>query len=267
MSRTTPINEEIEKFHDNKIKSVLTDFSVKESKIVIMDADSLLYFAAYTGKDEFGNKNPEYTEEQYEIAEGVINESIIKILTKIEEYFDIEKFYICVKGKNKNFRKNLLPEYKANRPLALPIIDHLLNYIIEHHKAIPTPYGEADDLVYTMSKAINHTGIIVHIDGDLLQMPSIFYNFKKDSWCKINEKEAKLHLALKILTGDDGDNVKVNYGLGPKKAAKLVNKEMSDYQYIKTIYQTYSKYNGTEAKNVLKRTYNLLRLHDLQLNT
>jgi len=235
----------------------------KTSKVVIIDADTLTYMASYTGRDEFGNKKPDYTEEEYYIAETILTESLLKIYNAIEEHYEIKDIFICVKGKN-NFRRALYNEYKATRPTVLPIVNHLHKFLIECHSAIVTPYGEADDLVYSLSKKFNHEGIIVSVDGDLLQIPSLNYNPRKEDWRHPTIKEAKYHLVMKVLCGDTGDNVKINHGLGPTKAAKLVNIDMTDYQYIKAIYKTYIKFNGEkDAKFLLKRTYLLLKLHDI----
>lgn len=47
--------------HDNGIQNVIGENRLE--KVVIFDIDSLVYYTLYSGKDEFGNKNPEYTEE------------------------------------------------------------------------------------------------------------------------------------------------------------------------------------------------------------
>jgi len=236
----------------------------KEGKVVIIDADSLSFICAYTGKDEEGNKKPEYTETEYGIAEGIVTEWVFKILNAIEEHYDISGIFMCVKGKN-NFRKKILETYKQNREEPLPIVGHLHNYLVNHHYAYEAPIGEADDVIYTISKKLNFEAIICGIDEDLKSIPGIHYNYVKQEWSYMTEDESRLHLALKVLTGDAGDNVKVNKGLGPKKASKIVSLGMSNYQFVRRIYETYIQYNGQEvAKDLLKKTYKLLKLHNIE---
>ena len=57
-------------------------------KAVIIDADTLLYHASWTGKDEEGNKKPEYTEEEYPIAVDVLN----NMLFSLRELFFLRHF-------------------------------------------------------------------------------------------------------------------------------------------------------------------------------
>lgn len=38
----------------------------RQSKVVLWDFDSMIWQNLYSGKDEFGNKNPEYTEDDLE---------------------------------------------------------------------------------------------------------------------------------------------------------------------------------------------------------
>ena len=38
--------------HDDNIKDVINDFSIRESKIVLWDADSIVHFVLYSGKNE-----------------------------------------------------------------------------------------------------------------------------------------------------------------------------------------------------------------------
>jgi 5'-3' exonuclease len=253
------LKEEIE--HDDNIKSVLTNFDTKESKIVIVDADYLPFKAGHPGKDEFGDKNADLSEEE---AVERLNEIIMKLYLSIEKYFIIDSFYLITKGRN-NFRKQIDPDYKKNRKGDIPeIVLFLDNYLRDNLNAIPAPSGEADDLVYTLSKKLNHEGIVVSPDKDLLQIPSIIYNPNKDKWVKIDQTTADYNLALQMLIGDSCDNIKVNKGIGIKKASNIINPKMSKFQYIKYIYLTYCKhYDKSIVKDKIKNTYNLLKLYEV----
>jgi 5'-3' exonuclease len=236
--------------HDNKISNVIKDFSIKEKKVIIVDADYIPFLAGYNKDEE------EITLEDYYSR---VDDTIFKLINSIEEYFEIDTLYLCVKGRN-NFRKQIYSDYKKSRKERDEITETLHTYLVEKHNAIEASYGEADDLVFTMSETIEHNGIVVSPDKDLLQIPSVIYNPTKNIWFKIDNETAMYNIALQVLIGDSADNIRVNYGLGPKKASKIIQKGMSKYQYIKTIYNTYIQYNGKEAKSILKQTYILLKL-------
>lgn len=265
MSRTDRFTETQEiTYHDDRIGTILKDLSVKEDKVVIADFDSLIHTAAYTGKDEYGVRNPEYTEDQYEIAQGVLDDAILGILSKIEQYFNISTLYIILKGKN-NFRYKLFESYKSSRkntpqPMVIP---HLIQYVVEKYDAIQANGCEADDYCFSISKAINHQGIILSPDKDLQQIPSIIYDYNKDIWKRSSEQEAKYFLALQLCMGDSGDCVPGIPKVGIKKAEKIVHLGMTDFQYIKAIYKAYQLYYKEQAKEQMRIMYNLLKLHDI----
>ena len=98
--------------HDDGIGNIIYDLNApKESKVVLWDADSVVHFVLYSGKDEItGERNPEYTEEDLEMLQGKLTEFVLKTLNSVEKYFNILALYIFIKGKN-NFRKQLYPQY------------------------------------------------------------------------------------------------------------------------------------------------------------
>lgn len=261
MASRNQLNTEEEKQQDvdDGILSVLSDFSEKQSKVLIIDLDTIVYYALYN-KDEQGDVI-ELTEEHLDMLYGKITEMILKMLNSVEKYFSLLRVYMFIRGKN-NFRKQY-SFYKSTRPPKHFLTDYLYEYMKTAHGAIESYGFESDDYVYSVSKKLNHTGIVAHIDGDLDQIPGIHYNYQKNKWYFVTPKEARFHLACKVLTGDSGDNVTVNKGFGIKKALKAINPDMTDYQLVRKIYEVYIKYNGENAKSLLKQTYNLLRLHNV----
>lgn len=234
----------------------------KETKAVIIDADSMVFMVSYPGKDEYGNVLPEYREADYALVEGKIRELYLSTLVSIEQRYNISDIYLCIKGTG-NFRKILYPEYKSQRPDKPFIVDHIYDYMVSDMKAIRADGFEADDLVYTYSLAYNHDAIIVAIDKDLLQIPSVFYNFQKDEWFELTEEDAKFNLAIQVLIGDTSDNINFTPRFGIKKALNVIEKGMSDYQYTKAIYLVYRKIWGELAKEKLRLCYKLLKLHNI----
>jgi hypothetical protein len=118
--------------------------------------------------------------------------------------------------------------------------------------------------VYTLALDLQSKALICSIDKDLKQIPGLHYNYNKEEYSEVSEEEAVYNLALQTLIGDNGDNIKVNHGLGPKKASIIIRPSMTKYKNIKYIYLTYIKFNGIdEAKSKLKQIYNLVRLRNM----
>ena len=260
------VNKIEEYVHDDNIKDIISDFSIRESKVVLWDADSIVHFVLYSGKnEETGERNSEDTEDDLETLELKLNELVFKVLNNVEKYYDIEALYIFIRGKN-NFRKQLYQEYKANRPAPNPLISKLYNLFKQNHGAIEADGAEAEDYIYSLSKKINHQGIILYIDHDLEEIPSIMYNYKKDKWSKISEKEATYNLYKKLCIGETGDNVNFTPKIGIKYFEKNFNIDMSIEEYEKALYETYLKVWKEEdlAKEKLELAKQLISLKNVE---
>jgi hypothetical protein len=245
--------------HDDNISSVIQDPVVRESKVVIIDADSLLYISAHPGKDfETGEKLPDYREDQYGEVELILQENLLKIYNTIEQYFDISHIYLCVKGRD-NFRYGVYADYKKNRPPSLPIISHLRQYLVREHGALESHLNEADDMVYSLSYTISHEGIICTIDKDLDQIPSIIFNYQKNTWKRISVEEARYCFAVQMLIGDPGDGINFTKGIGIKYAERVLCRGMSDFAYLRQIIKVFKKCCGTQWRNKLSLAYQLFK--------
>lgn len=236
-------------------------------KVHLIDADSIIWFSHYNP-----NLLPEErgTEEDVEECKYRLRTKIQEISNNVERWFNITDTILCVGGKN-NFRYKLFPEYKAQRPKDIhPNIGILKEYIINELGAIAAPFGEADDTIYHLFKKVNENSLISCIDKDIKSSCwGHFYNYKSypgimGEFYYVTEQESKFNLCCQILTGDVSDNIKVNKGLGVKGVLKIINPEMSDFTLKRKILETYIKYNGDKAKELLKQTYKLLKLHTFE---
>lgn len=258
--------EDIGEIYDDGISSVLLDLSVRPEKIVLWDADSMVHFILYSGKDEAGNRNPEYTEADLEMLYGKLDEFVLKTLNNIEKYFVIKALYIFVKGKG-NFRKDLYEEYKANRPAKNPIINDLYAYLIEKYNCCPAHGAEAEDYVYTASKKINHEGIIVYVDHDLEELPGIFYNYKKNYWSIITEQQALYNKYQKLCICEAGDNVNLTPRIGINYYIKNFRMDMTIEEYEEALFKAYLKaWKGDEevAREKMELARTLLSLKEIE---
>lgn len=251
--------------HDNKIHEVIDVDAPREEKVLIIDCDSLIYTSSYSGKDEFtGVRNPDYTEKDYPEVEGLLWDSIMRVINDVEEYFHVTNTYICIKGNN-NFRYKIYPQYKSNRPPSPPIVAHLLQWLKDNHDAIPGTDFESDDVCYTMLKMTGFQAVVATPDKDFNQCPAIFFDYNKNTWKRITEEDAVFNLCRQVLTGDSGDHIPGIVGIGPKKAENIIHRGMTTFGYLRAIYTAYKKYYGEDARRQLWINYNLVKLHDTNL--
>lgn len=244
-------------------ESMVSD-SPKENKIAIIDCDSVIHQCAHPGKNDYGEPLPEYIEEEYEIAESKLSERIMSILSKMEEKYNIIGHYICIKGKG-NFRYELYPDYKAKRLEPLPIINHLCEFLKRNFEDVIVADGcEADDVCFSISKSVGHTGIIASIDKDLKQIPGIHYNYNWETWDIVSEEEARYNLGIQLLMGDAGDNLNPLRGVGKKTAEKKLSLGMSWIEIIRICHTMYETKHGINAWKQLRLYYNLLKLRDVK---
>lgn len=139
-----------------------------------------------------------------------------------------------------NFRHDLYPEYKANRPAMPDDLACQLPYIREivaaHRIAILEQQGfEADDLLASATNRLTSQGIpvvLVSGDKDLLQLVSdrvTMWEPMRDQLLDPAGVKAKYNVTPEqlldyfALVGDSSDNVPGVPGIGPKTAEKLIN--------------------------------------------
>ena len=131
-----------------------------------------------------------------------------------------DSYVIYLTGSN-NFRKEIFPEYKANRKDKVPPIwlQQCREYLVTEWNAIVSDGCEADDLL-----GINQTddSVICSIDKDLLMIPGKHYNFVKNEWFDQNYFQGMKHFYTQLLMGDRSDGIPGVAGLGKVKAARLL---------------------------------------------
>jgi DNA polymerase-1 len=148
---------------------------------------------------------------------------------------------ICCDG-GRSFRKDIAESYKANRPESEAPLQHQIKLACELLEADGFPVWcvrgfEADDIIATATtKALALDGpkvLIVTADKDLLQLvgPRVHAMSARDGSI-VDEQGVYVKFAVKpgqmrdylSLVGDASDNVKGAAGIGPKKAAELLQK-------------------------------------------
>lgn len=240
----------------------------KPKRILIIDGDSIPYIVSYTGKDELGNKKPEYLESEYHIAEGLATEVFMKIVVSCEEFFEISNVFLCIKGSKDNPRHLWLPTYKQNRPPSLPIIRHIQNFLITSQKGISAIIGETDDLVAEISQQANCLSVIATIDKDVLQTGcgNWFLDYRKWEWKYITKERADYLFNYQWVVNDASDNIKLTKGIGDSFAKKVIKEGMSPFEYMEGVYKAYIKVHKTHEKALenMQLAWKLLKLHTVK---
>ncbi len=161
---------------------------------------------------------------------------------------------------DENFRYEIYPEYKANRPAEKPVyFQEARSYIEKRYNAEVVHGIEADDAV-----AMDYLpgDIIASIDKDLDQLPGTHYNYRKKEFYEITPDEAAFNFYLSLLTGDNGDNIPGLPGIGKSRGTALLQGVQTDQMYDVCLeaYRVKGLYEETMLRNArllyLKRSNN-----------
>lgn len=150
-------------------------------------------------------------------------------------------FKVVVSGE-KNFREDIakIKPYKGNRKdFVKPIHWQMLRDWLETMPyTIVTEGEEADDVI---SRAMMDGHIGATIDKDLDNTPGIHYNFNKKELYEVTEAQARRNFYTQCLTGDTADNIPGINGIGPVKAAKLLQGCFTIEEYEAVVLDEYRK--------------------------
>lgn len=221
-------------------------------------------------------------------------EDYMRTVESLKKSYKCDKVIIAGDWGSSTYRKELYPEYKANR--AEKFKDQTEQekedfeaffaemQVIYDRYAAENKYPcirfkgvEADDIASYICKRRKHYGIeqIWNISSDrdwllnLAEGVSQFSyvtrkEFTIDNWSEYYEHSIEDYISIKCLMGDSGDNVPGVPGIGPKKAAALVEQYGTTYDIIAAMpisskYKYIANLNkfGAEA---LMRNYALMDL-------
>ena len=189
------------------------------------------------------------------------------ILNFIGEYSPLSILVVFDKCYD-NFRRQINPEYKANRTKLCTSAKDQLNLSFEfcQKSGIPVEFHsqfEGDDLIGSfIHQNPLEEFVVMSTDKDLCQLVQnnvyIFNPFTKTIidqdfvYTKYNVPARHFHLFL-ALTGDSSDNIKGIPGVGPKTAAKILS-HLSDYEDIHQVMPMFSKYDFSDWNTQLQLT-------------
>ena len=186
---------------------------------------------------------------------------LLRILSK----YPNDAVAVVVDSGSKNFRHEIYPNYKANRPeppkeliVQFPMIrDTVEAFGI---MCIEKAGFEADDLIATYAVEAKNQGlevVIVSSDKDLMQLTEYgieMYDAMKDKYIdsedilkKFGVSPAKIR-DVQALIGDASDNIPGVKGIGVKTASELINQ----YGSLENLYQNIDSIPQEKRKNMLK---------------
>ena len=146
------------------------------------------------------------------------------MLLDLPDVFDFE-FYITGKGEP-NFREAIAvtQPYKGNRKNNKPPqhMKALRSRLIDFWQAEAALGEEADDLISKRMTELGDECICVSIDKDLDTVQGWHYNFRKEHRYYVDADEALYNFYIQVLMGDRVDNIQGVFGVGAKKAEKLL---------------------------------------------
>ena len=218
------------------------------NKLLVLVDGSYYIFRAYHA---IGNLKTSTGEPSGAIY-GVINS-----LKKLLNDFDPDYIGVVFDAKGKNFRNDLYPDYKANRP---PMPEDLVNQIQPIHDIVQSlglpilviDGVEADDVIGTLAKqaeAKSINTIISSGDKDLAQLVNDHIRMYNAMNNGIVDREGVIKkfgvtpeqiIDYLILVGDSVDNIPGVPKVGPKTAAKWLN----DYGSLDEIVKHADEFKG-----------------------
>lgn len=221
-------------------------------------------------------------------------EDYMRTVDSLKKSYKCDKLIIAGDMGSSSYRKNIFPEYKANRKAKYEtqtaeeatkfkeFLDEMGRILQRYsdegaYPVVRFPHCEADDVAaYIVGKrkkyGINNIWLISSdADWNLLvskEVNQFSYVTRKettlDNWSERHECSIDDYISIKCLMGDAGDNVPGVPGIGPKRALSLVEEFGSTYDIAASIpisskYKYIKSLNEFGADNLL-RNYRLMDL-------
>src|SRR3990167_600828 len=211
--------------------------------ICLVDCDILVYRVGFaTQKNRFSE------------AQRQVDNWIEKIL----EEFDTTHFHLYLSDSEGNFRKEIDPNYKANRKVEKPRhYEAIINYMLDEWDAEVAWGQEADDAMGIMQIRYLHEQnpnwredktVICTVDKDLNQVAGKHYNFITGQHYDITYEQGLYFFYHQLLTGDPVDNIIGLKGIGKLKAAKMLLDCTTEPELFNAAYNAYKQVYNEESE-------------------
>lgn len=169
---------------------------------------------------------------------------------------------VCLSHSN-NFRKEILTTYKGNRvdkrkPVCMGAVRQ---YVMKNYDTRILPNLEADDVIGIL--ATSEGGIVVSEDKDLLQIAGTHWDAATKDFYTVKTEEGEVWFYMQTLMGDTTDNYSGCPGVGPVKAAKVIQKGQQEGSVWGAILEAFKTAGLTEEDALQQaRVARILRASD-----
>lgn len=212
------------------------------SKLIILDVESYLYKASYACK-ELQEVEEFIFQERYNLKTGI--DYINGVVKRLKNKLKAQEIVMVIGDGERNFRKELYPNYKGNRTQPKPLMyDMLLDYIINKYEVVSLDTLEADDvarIVYEDSKNYKFTEkVIVSIDKDFYTVPEVNFlrDLNDDAVVEyINKETAEYNLMMQTIMGDQTDGYKGIPLWGKSKTKEWLDKQPRLWADVLELFQ------------------------------
>ncbi len=224
-----------------------------ENPVILVDGSSYL-FRAYHALPPLTTRDNHPT--------GAIK-GVINMIRSLQKSYPTSKIIVVFDAKGKNFRHDLFPDYKANRP---PMPDDLRVQIQPIHdmiKAMGLPLividkVEADDVIGTLAQQatqMNQDTLISTGDKDMAQLVNkhvVLINTMTNQTMDMDGVKEKMGVAphqiidLLTLMGDKVDNIPGVEKCGPKTAVKW----LTEFESLQGVIDNAEKIKGKVGENL-----------------
>lgn len=190
---------------------------------IVIDGDILCYTASSAVEksidwgDDFWTLHSDLSE-----ARSRVDIDIVEFVERLNG----SSYTVCFSDKA-NFRKDVYPQYKANRKdLRKPVAFAALKaYILECWPCATWKNLEADDVMGIMATDPRKDVVIVSADKDMRTIPGRWFNPNNPDAgiIHVSRDDADRNHLIQTLTGDRVDGYPGCPGIGPARAEKIVD--------------------------------------------
>lgn len=229
--------------------------SAQNQRVYLVDGSSYIYRAYYAIR-HLSNSKGEATNAVYGFTNMLLN------LVRDEQP---DKLAVVFDAKGPTFRKELYPDYKANRSAMpedlvpqIPIIKEVVRAF--NMPALEQAGVEADDIIATLAKQYAEQGlevVVVTGDKDLMQIVGDRICLLDTMKNKVSRREEVIErfgvppeqvLEILGLAGDTSDNIPGVPGIGEKTAAGLIQ----EFGSIDNLLQNIDRVKGKKRQENLR---------------
>jgi DNA polymerase-1 len=237
-------------------------------RVAVIDADIILYKACRVAETEVDFGNDQWVLwSNLNLVKTIIDDQVDLIVDQMEA----DRSLLCFSDVN-NFRKDVNPEYKANRkggrkPLAFK---PALQFCKDTYPYRVFTNLEADDTIGIIGTTENENDyVIVSEDKDLLTIPGLHWDFNLKKIFSLDEEEADFNFYKQALMGDTVDNYKGCPKVGKVSAEKILRDAQTKGEDLwDTVVNKYMKAGLTEEDAIMNaRMARILRRDEYDLVT